>query len=100
MNPEDQRPRRHAVTVGVEIEVELERTVAGVVGEFDMRPHDAAARIGGFEHGERLGAVRSEEHTSELQSLMSISYAVFCLTKNNTYLDERIKEEKQSNYSK
>src|SRR3546814_7985337 len=25
---------------------------------------------------------RSEEHTSELQSLMSISYAVFCLTKN------------------
>src|SRR3546814_8523039 len=26
---------------------------------------------------------RSEEHTSELQSLMSISYAVFCLTKQN-----------------
>src|SRR3546814_7142858 len=29
-------------------------------------------------------AMRSEEHTSELQSLMRISYAVFCLT--NTYL--------------
>src|SRR3546814_9770790 len=28
--------------------------------------------------------VRSEEHTSELQSLMRISYAVFCLTKKNT----------------
>src|SRR3546814_3447037 len=27
------------------------------------------------------GAERSEEHTSELQSLMRISYAVFCLTK-------------------
>src|SRR3546814_8972170 len=27
---------------------------------------------------------RSEEHTSELQSLMRISYAVFCLTKKNT----------------
>src|SRR3546814_7657213 len=27
------------------------------------------------------GAVRSEEHTSELQSLMRISYAVFCLKK-------------------
>src|SRR3546814_2252666 len=26
-----------------------------------------------------VGAVRSEEHTSELQSLMRISYAVFCL---------------------
>src|SRR3546814_3221606 len=28
-------------------------------------------------------AVRSDEHTSELQSLMRISYTVFCLTKNN-----------------
>src|SRR3546814_5118055 len=28
-------------------------------------------------------AVRSEEHTSELPSLMRISYAVFCLTKKN-----------------
>src|SRR3546814_4153343 len=28
-----------------------------------------------------LGAMRSEEHTSELQSLMRISYAVFCLKK-------------------
>src|SRR3546814_2041545 len=27
---------------------------------------------------------RSEEHTSELQSLMRISYAVFCLTKKKT----------------
>src|SRR3546814_5154797 len=29
------------------------------------------------------GAARSEEHTSELQSLMRISYAVFCLKKKN-----------------
>src|SRR3546814_7258955 len=29
--------------------------------------------------------VRSEEHTSELQSLMRISYAVFCLKKKNNY---------------
>src|SRR3546814_5612758 len=28
---------------------------------------------------------RSEEHTSELQSLMRISYAVFCLEKKNTH---------------
>src|SRR3546814_9108794 len=34
---------------------------------------------------ERDDGSRSEEHTSELQSLMRISYAVFCLTtKNNT----------------
>src|SRR3546814_5787677 len=31
-------------------------------------------------------SMRSEEHTSELQSLMRISYAVFCLTKQNTLL--------------
>src|SRR3546814_5680148 len=30
-----------------------------------------------------LGQARSEEHTSELQSLMRISYAVFCLKKKN-----------------
>src|SRR3546814_6833676 len=36
-----------------------------------------------LERGEqrREGALRSEEHTSELQSLMRISYAVFCLKK-------------------
>src|SRR3546814_4762454 len=33
-------------------------------------------------NGRRLPYARSEEHTSELQSLMRISYAVFCLKKN------------------
>src|SRR3546814_6582356 len=38
----------------------------------------------GVELAQRLLArVRSEEHTSELQSLMRISYAVFCLKKKN-----------------
>src|SRR3546814_9308784 len=32
---------------------------------------------------------RSEEHTSELQSLMRISYAVLCLKNNNTHLHTR-----------
>src|SRR3546814_4273864 len=46
--------------------------------------------IGGGAQQQRLapGLVRpdqrSEEHTSELQSLMRISYAVFCLKKKNT----------------
>src|SRR3546814_9904893 len=35
----------------------------------------------GQDHGLVHGDVRSEEHTSELQSLMRISYAVFCLKK-------------------
>src|SRR3546814_3242933 len=33
--------------------------------------------------GDSIERARSEEHTSELQSLMRISYAVFCLKKNN-----------------
>src|SRR3546814_5017547 len=49
-------------------------------------------RIGGIGAGEtydvegdraQIGLGRSEEHTSELQSLMRISYAVFCLKKKN-----------------
>src|SRR3546814_6802875 len=34
---------------------------------------------------EKLAAKRSEEHTSELQSLMRISYAVFCLHKKKIH---------------
>src|SRR3546814_6349670 len=41
-------------------------------------------RRGKFWHSKAL--TRSEEHTSELQSLMRISYAVFCLKKKNTNL--------------
>src|SRR3546814_7834445 len=62
-----------------------------------LRQHHAIDRIGAvlargearrrltrclFRQG--VDAGRSEEHTSELQSLMRISYAVFCLKKKNT----------------
>src|SRR3546814_1747086 len=41
--------------------------------------------VGCHRRGPQRGQRRSEEHTSELQSLMRISYAVFCLkNKNNT----------------
>src|SRR3546814_2632341 len=41
---------------------------------------------------------RSEEHTSELQSLMRISYAVFCLKKKSkTHLLHRARQTKQHN---
>src|SRR3546814_2211296 len=50
--------------------------------------HECAPRhhlwmLGSFGHGKhrRIAGIRSEEHTSELQSLMRISYAVFCLKK-------------------
>src|SRR3546814_2912374 len=37
-----------------------------------------------------LVRTRSEEHTSELQSLMRISYAVFCLKKKITYTSSKL----------
>src|SRR3546814_5072996 len=37
----------------------------------------------------RGAAMRSEEHTSELQSLMRISYAVFCLKKKKMQITDR-----------
>src|SRR3546814_6772375 len=45
------------------------------------------------EHGaHRRADLRSEEHTSELQSLMRISYAVFCLKKKRTtYINQKNK---------
>src|SRR3546814_1653200 len=45
------------------------------------------------------GGERSEEHTSELQSLMRISYAVFCLKKkNNTPNNKHVISNKISTY--
>src|SRR3546814_3858998 len=42
-------------------------------------------------HLARQQGSRSEEHTSELQSLMRISYAVFCLKKKKTKMKEHMK---------
>src|SRR3546814_8775207 len=54
-----------------------------VIGDsFEARvcPLALAAVTGVFDHDPAvISVVRSEEHTSELQSLMRISYAVFCL---------------------
>src|SRR3546814_2498998 len=46
------------------------------------RRHRRGAEVRGRLHQARR-CLRSEEHTSELQSLMRISYAVFCLKKKN-----------------
>src|SRR3546814_5427111 len=53
-----------------------------------FQPHDMLA-LAGQPHHQCVDVIlpaagRSEEHTSELQSLMRISYAVFCLNKKNT----------------
>src|SRR3546814_4409344 len=44
--------------------------------------HRARPRLTAAQSSRRSCSARSEEHTSELQSLMRISYAVFCLKKN------------------
>src|SRR3546814_9917685 len=57
-----------------------------------IRPPESRAGVRGGRQGRKpCPQKRSEEHTSELQSLMRISYAVFCLNKktsplNHTYL--------------
>src|SRR3546814_439021 len=71
--------------------VRLNRHLKGVVGGTPVRIDHEGPK--GDDHiswlllppdykpGTRLATIRSEEHTSELQSLMRISYAVFCLKK-------------------
>src|SRR3546814_9427681 len=52
--------------------------------EFGFLPAIHRQRVGGRDVVvETRPGARSEEHTSELQSLMRISYAVFCLKKKN-----------------
>src|SRR3546814_8655786 len=49
----------------------------------EIQGKDKQAGVAALLLNARVGAGRSEEHTSELQSLMRISYAVFCLKKKH-----------------
>src|SRR3546814_1766832 len=66
------------------------RVLHGILGRHDEAELVPIA-VGAFEERLAVGAIavcvveRSEEHTSELQSLMRISYAVFCLKKKTTH---------------
>src|SRR3546814_4449448 len=78
-NPQEVDRLRLATPVGSEI-------AKGLDGLFRVKgggilPDDPEARL------------RSEEHTSELQSLMRISYAVFCLKKKKTQKNKNIEKE-------
>src|SRR3546814_2856447 len=58
--------------------------VASQSGNFVSSFENYAVQTGvGISRAESAGNARSEEHTSELQSLMRISYAVFCLKKKS-----------------
>src|SRR3546814_6569196 len=96
----DRRTRRHQVRLCLIAPASGGKTAAVEGGNAGMllfgidqpRPLDPQSTFGiayGGGIGCRVdakqgGACRSEEHTSELQSLMRISYAVFCLKKKKT----------------
>src|SRR3546814_10874373 len=70
---------------------DIQRAVAGGLTQFvdpALKLGDRFLEVEEACHQERsvkrAAALRSEEHTSELQSLMRISYAVFCLKKKKT----------------
>src|SRR3546814_6779523 len=62
---------------GLDIARHTARIMRADMAAYDADPANYTQTLGCW-HG------RSEEHTSELQSLMRISYAVFCLQKKNT----------------
>src|SRR3546814_8556080 len=78
----DRNGQRHVEHLRVAKAARLHRVgaeaVGAVAGDDDFAIIALLARLGR----------RSEEHTSELQSLMRISYAVFCLKRNNTCITQ------------
>src|SRR3546814_1154968 len=74
----EQLRRQPALLVDAAADAQVHRPV-----EPRHRRHDGRADLAQIAQ-ELVDALRSEEHTSELQSLMRLSYAVFCLKKKNT----------------
>src|SRR3546814_8460577 len=85
--------------------------LGGIMRHYNMRlhrlelgPQGSVAAISGDAHAVHASAGarrnetanRSEEHTSELQSLMRISYAVFCLKKKNTHITHDKSNQRQN----
>src|SRR3546814_7758249 len=69
-----EREAPHALVLALAVHQRAEDGVA--IDARDASPHKPRRAV-----DERADLARSEEHTSELQSLMRISYAVFCLKK-------------------
>src|SRR3546814_7947784 len=87
------RPRQVAMYLAKEL---TPRSYPEIGRRFGGRDHSTvihavrtveALRVADSELDAEIAAIRrSEEHTSELQSLMRISYAVFCLKKQKTQI--------------
>src|SRR3546814_9386893 len=87
--------RRRGVTLEVLQPEELRQLEPSLAPNFHRAVFypDVAHTVNNFRFVRELAAsfvrLRSEEHTSELQSLMRISYAVFCLKKKNIKQEPR-----------
>src|SRR3546814_10866992 len=66
-------------------------------GEAELVVLDVGQGLSVLVRTARHGLLRSEEHTSELQSLMRISYAVFCLKKKKDNKKEMIMNTNNTN---
>src|SRR3546814_4065190 len=71
------------------ITVAIERARAGIAAATAAAVPDPTLRAGFRRYNDDDSSARSEEHTSELQSLMCTEYAVFGLTKTNSANTER-----------
>src|SRR3546814_10335838 len=87
-----QVPPRLAVDGGAQHFQQADIVALGARGFGDREQPRRAGIVGLVERMPEAGQRRSEEHTSELQSLMRISYAVFCLNKK-----KRNKKRKKNN---
>src|SRR3546814_2677491 len=87
--------RAEPVVADVSKEADVRALIDGAVarhGRLDILYNNAGGATGrdGKVTEMPLDEFRSEEHTSELQSLMRISYAVFCLKKNIEHNTDRV----------
>src|SRR3546814_2036235 len=87
------RPDEHQLHRGkILLQLDDVQYVGGAVDAHEQRRRavdHAHQRVGVGALDHRVIAPRSEEHTSELQSLMRISYAVFCLKKKKLSTPQR-----------
>src|SRR3546814_3911895 len=75
------RIRKDGTRIDVSLAISPIKDENGVMTAASTVARDVTERRRADDHRGLLVAERSEEHTSELQSLMRISYAVFCLKK-------------------
>src|SRR3546814_5857118 len=84
-----EQPGQHfGADLGQFIEEQVRASVLGVDGEQAGSSRWLQHHVAGSDGGGDRRDDRSEEHTSELQSLMRISYAVFCLKKKKIHKAE------------